>query len=60
MSQGSVCMGVFLGIMDYAAHMNNFVNQDTMVLIVCKDVVPIVIFLEYVIREAESVKMVAK
>lgn len=53
-------MGVFLGIMDYAAHMNNFVNQDTMVLIVCKDVVPIVIFLEYVIREAESVKMVAK
>lgn len=31
MSQGSVRMGVILGIMDYAAHMNNFVNQDTMV-----------------------------
>lgn len=31
MSQVSVRMGVFLGIMDYAAHMNNFVNQDTMV-----------------------------
>lgn len=31
MSQGSVPMGVLLGIMGYAAHTNNFVNQDTMV-----------------------------
>lgn len=31
MSQVYVLMGVILGIMEYAAHMNNFANQDTMV-----------------------------